>query len=117
MPGTFFRASSWSQTDQWGETQELAEQAEVVFLEPADVGDFVLAHGEAFDAEAEGHALNMGNDTASRDPTHVWTKGSGRFVRGLPSTARLGNAGDVWYARRGEHSLCVFSQSLTREIS
>ncbi len=35
---------------------ELAEEAEVVFVEPADVGDVVLSHGESFDAEAEGPA-------------------------------------------------------------
>jgi len=28
---------------------ELAEEAEVVFVEPSDVGDVVFAHGERFD--------------------------------------------------------------------
>jgi len=37
-------------------TLELVEEAEVVFEEPADVGDLVLTHGEPFDAEAEGPA-------------------------------------------------------------
>ena len=35
---------------------ELAEEAEVVFAESADVGDVAGAHGESFDAEAEGPA-------------------------------------------------------------
>src|SRR3954466_7740181 len=39
-----------------GEALELFEEAEVVFDEEADVVDAVLAHGDAFDAEAEGPA-------------------------------------------------------------
>src|SRR5512138_1946395 len=36
--------------------RELAEEAQVVLGEPADIGDLVLAHGQTLDAEAEGPA-------------------------------------------------------------
>ncbi len=39
---------------------ELAEEAEVVFDEVADVGDAVEDHGEAVEAEAEGEAGDFG---------------------------------------------------------
>ena len=38
---------------------ELTQEAEVVFVEPADVGDVVFAHGESFDAESEGPAGDL----------------------------------------------------------
>ena len=35
---------------------ELVEEAEVVFVEEANIGDAEFSHSEAFDAEAEGPA-------------------------------------------------------------
>jgi len=46
---------------------ELVEEAEVVFAESADVGDFVLAHGESLDAEA--NAVKDVGDDRTGPPT------------------------------------------------